>query len=205
MNLQQHPLRRQRGIAAVEFALLLPILLMLLFGMIDAARALQANIIVVNISREGANLVARGGTQLETGSQDIIYALMASAPPLDVNLQGQVYITRVMGVVAGGVSKSVVIDQYRWDDAARGVGYRASGYLPPSRVFTCPSWSAGACNGISATARPPVDVMSGKLGDGEVIYVVETFYKYDMLLASAGTAILSLPTYGPDLYSMTVF
>lgn len=196
---------RQRGVAAVEFALLLPMLLILLFGMIDAARALQANIIVVNISREGANLAARGSTPLETGSQDIIYALMASAPPLNVNQQGMVYITRVMGVVTNNVSKSVVIDQYRWDDAARGLGYRASGYLPTSRVYACSSWNAAACTGISSTTRPSVAVMAGQLDDGEVVYVVETFYRYDMLLASAGTAVLSLPTYGPDLYSMTVF
>jgi len=196
---------RQKGVAAVEFALLLPILLMLLFGMIDAARALQANIIMVNISREGANLVARGNTQLETGSQDIIYALMASAPPLNVNQQGMVYITRVMGVAANGVSKSVVIDQYRWDDAVRGLGYRASGYLPASRIYGCTAWNAGACSGISSSARPAVAMMSGQLDDGEVVYVVETFYKYDMLLSSAGSAALSLPTFGPDLYSMTVF
>jgi hypothetical protein len=198
-------LRHQTGLAAVEFALLLPILLMLLFGMIDAARALQANIIMVNISREGANLVARGNTQLETGSQDIIYALMASAPPLNVNQQGMVYITRVMGVVANGVSKSVVIDQYRWDDAVRGLGYRTSGYLPTSRIYGCSAWNAGTCSGISSSARPAVAMMSGQLDDGEVVYVVETFYKYDMLLSTAGSTAVGLPVFGPDLYSMTVF
>jgi len=196
---------RQRGLAAVEFALLLPLLLLLLFGMIDAARALQANIIVVNISREGANLVARGGTQLETGSQDIIHALMASAPPLNVNQQGMVYITRVMGVVSGGVSRSVVVDQYRWDDAARNLGYRASGYAPSSQVFDCPSWNAGLCSGINSKNRPASGIMNGKLGDGEVVYVVETFYRFDMFMTSFATESLSLPTFGPDLYSMTVF
>ena len=149
MTPKQQVAKRQRGIAAVEFALLLPILLMLLFGMIDAARALQANIIVVNISREGANLAARGSTPLETGSQDIIYALMASAPPLNVNQQGQIYITRVMGVVTNKVSTSVVIDQYRWDDPVRGLGYRLSGYLPPSQIYSCGAWTAGTCSGIS--------------------------------------------------------
>lgn len=195
----------QHGVAAVEFALLLPILLLLLFGVMDAARALQANIIMVNIGREGANLVARGSTQLETGSQDIVYALMASAPPLNVKQQGMIYITRVMGVVSGGMSKSVVLDQYRWDDPVRGLGFRASGYLPDSHVFTCPSWNAASCSGINANARPEVDTMTGILRDGEVVYVVETFYRYDMLLSTAGTAALSLPTFGPDLYSMTVF
>lgn len=199
------PAPRQRGLAAVEFALVLPLLLLLLFGMIDAARALQANIIVVNIGREGANLVARGGTQLETGSQDIIYALMASAPPLDVKRQGMVYITRVMGVTSGGASRSVVVDQYRWDDAARNLGYRASGYAPASKIYACTAWNAGLCSGINSKSRPAASVMDGKLGDGEVVYVVETFYRFDMFMTSFATDSLSLPTIGPDLYSMTVF
>lgn len=197
--------RNRRGLAAVEFALLLPLLLLLLFGMVDAARALQANIIMTNISREGANLVSRGNTQLETGSQDIIYALMASAPPLNVNQQGMVVITRVMGVVANGVSKSVVLDQYRWDDAVRGLGYRASNYGPASRVYACTSWNAGTCSGINTSAPPTVTTMSGKLDDGEVIYVVETFYKYDMLFTNFAFGGNTLPTFGPDLYSITIF
>lgn len=204
MNRFKH--RATRGLAAVEFALLLPLLLLLLFGMVDAARALQANIIMTNISREGANLVSRGNTQLETGSQDIIYALMASAPPLNVNQQGMVVITRVMGVVTNGVSKSVVLDQYRWDDAVRNLGYRVSNYGPSSRVYaSCSAWSAGACTSINTAAPPSVTTMSGKLDDGEVIYVVETFYKYDMLFTSFAFGGNTLPTFGPDLYSITIF
>lgn len=197
--------KNQRGLAVVEFALLLPMLLLLLFGVIDAFRALQANIIIVNLSREGANLVSRGNIQLETGSQDIIYALMASAPPLNVNAQGMMYITRVMGVVSGGVSRSVVLDQYRWDDATRGLGYRANGYLPTSKVYTCSAWNGPLCSGVSSTSRPSVTTMNGQLDDGEVVYVVETFYRYDMVLTSFVAGTLSLPTFGPNLYSMTVF
>lgn len=198
---------RRAGLAAVEFALLLPLLLLLLFGMIDAARALQVNIIMTNIGREGANLVARGNTQLETGSQDIIYALMASAPPLNVNQRGMVYITRVMGVVSGGSSKSVVLDQYRWDDAGRNLGYRASKYGPDSKVYDCPdsAWSNGACTAVNAASPPVVTTMSGKLDDGEVVYVVETFYKYDMVLTGFTFGAFVLPTFGPNLYSITIF
>jgi hypothetical protein len=194
-------LRGQRGIAAVELALILPMLLLLMFCMIDAARALQANIIMVNIGREGANLVARGSTPLETGSQDIIRALMASAPPLDVNRRGMVYITRVMGVMAGGVPRSVVLDQYRWEDTARGLGYSFSKYKPASKVYACTSWDTEACNSIRSTARPYTGIMDGQLDDGEVVYVVETFYNFDMLL----TGGFNVPRFGPDLYSMTVF
>ena len=198
-------MKRQRGIAAVEFALLLPFLLLLLFGMIDVARALQANIILVNLSREGANLVSRGNTQLESGSQDIIYALMASAPPLDVNQHGMVYITRVMGVVSNGQSRSVVLDQYRWDDRARNLGAGTSGYNPGSRVYACGAWNGPVCAAVDPSRRPGVTVMSGQLADGEVIYVVETFYQYEMLLAGYTVGALSLPTLGPNLYSMTIF
>jgi hypothetical protein len=199
------PFRRHAGIAAVEFALVLPILLLLLLGVIDAARALQANIIVVNISREGANLVARGGTQLETGSQDIIYALMASAPPLNVNSQGMVYITRVMGVKANGVSRSVVLDQYRWDDAIRNLGFRANSYAPGSNVYGCTTWSAANCTSINAASRPTTPIMSGKLDDGEIVVVVETYYRYDMLISAFSIGSYTLPTIGPNLYSLTVF
>ncbi|WUR13306.1 TadE/TadG family type IV pilus assembly protein [[Empedobacter] haloabium] len=198
-------MKRQRGIAAVEFALLLPFLLFLLFGVIDGARALQANIIVVNLSREGANLVSRGNIQLETNSQDIIYALMASAPPLNVNQRGMMIITRVMGVKTSSGTRSVVLDQYRWDDPARGLGYGTSKYAPASRVYQCGGWTGPRCSAINATARPGVNIMSGQLDDGEVIHVVETFYKYDMLLTGFSIGALALPTLGPDLYSMTIF
>jgi Flp pilus assembly protein TadG len=196
----RHP-ARQHGVAAVEFALILPILLVLLFGMIDAGRALQANIIMVNVGREGANLAARGNIPLETGSQDIIYALMASAPPLDVNKRGMVYITRVMGTMSNGVPRSVVLDQYRWDDAARGLGYGTSKYAPTSKVYSCTSWNTGTCGSISSKSRPATTMMSGQLEDGEVVHVVETFYNFDMLMGDKFGA----PAFGPDLYSMTVF
>lgn len=196
---------RQRGLAAVELALLLPILCLLLFGVIDFFRALQANIIMTNIGREGANLVSRGSTGVETGSQDIIYALMATAPPLNVNQQGMIYITRVMGVAGSSGTTSVVTDQYRWDDTVRKLGVNKSGYVPVSRVYNgCTGWSNGACTSIGSP-KPAVATMSGKLRDGEVITVVETFYKYDMMLTNFSIAGLSLPTLGPDLYSMTIF
>jgi hypothetical protein len=45
---------RDRGAVVVEFALLLPILLLLVFGMIDFGRALNAQITLTQAAREGA-------------------------------------------------------------------------------------------------------------------------------------------------------
>ncbi|HUZ54815.1 MAG TPA: TadE family protein [Streptosporangiaceae bacterium] len=59
--MNRRPLRcgkRDRGAAAVEFALLLPLLLLLLFGIIDFGRALNAQVTLTQAAREGARLTA---------------------------------------------------------------------------------------------------------------------------------------------------
>ena len=63
MERQRHCSRnnaRDRGAAAVEFALLLPVLLLILFMIIDAGRALNAQITLTQAAREGVRLAALG-------------------------------------------------------------------------------------------------------------------------------------------------
>lgn len=49
-----------RGAAAVEFALCLPLLLLLVFGTIDFGRALNAQLTITQAAREGVRLAALG-------------------------------------------------------------------------------------------------------------------------------------------------
>ena len=49
-----------RGAAAVEFALVLPLLLLILFGIIDFGRALNTQITLTQAAREGARVAALG-------------------------------------------------------------------------------------------------------------------------------------------------
>jgi uncharacterized membrane protein len=51
---------RDRGATAVEFALLLPLLLLVLFGMVDFGRMLNDQITLTQAAREGARLAALG-------------------------------------------------------------------------------------------------------------------------------------------------
>jgi Flp pilus assembly protein TadG len=51
---------RDRGASAVEFALLLPVLLLVVFGIIDFGRALNAQITLTQAAREGVRLAALG-------------------------------------------------------------------------------------------------------------------------------------------------
>lgn len=60
---------RDRGAAAVEFALLLPVLLLLVFGIIDFGRALNAQITLTQAAREGARLAALGQSNVVSGTQ----------------------------------------------------------------------------------------------------------------------------------------
>jgi Flp pilus assembly protein TadG len=49
-----------RGAAAVEFALVLPILLLVMCGIVDFGRALHAQVVLTQAAREGARLAALG-------------------------------------------------------------------------------------------------------------------------------------------------
>jgi Flp pilus assembly protein TadG len=61
--------RRDRGAVAVEFAILLPVLLLILFGIIDFGRALNAQIALTQAAREGARLDALNQPNLVTRTQ----------------------------------------------------------------------------------------------------------------------------------------
>lgn len=197
------PRRGARGIAAVEFAIVLPLLAVLLFMVVDLSRAIQTKIILLNISREGANLASRATSDLSGSGQSIMNALAASTPPLDMNKRGMIYITKIMGYASSPTAsvRNIVLEQYRWD-----AGAKASGYLPASQVWQCGSWSNGTCTGIAKDDKAPVlSLMSGQLADGELIYAVETFYNFDMLFGTLKIGNSTTPILGPDLTSMTVF
>ena len=50
--------RDDRGVTAVEFAIILPLLLMLVFGIVEFGRAYQARLTVTHAAREGVRVLA---------------------------------------------------------------------------------------------------------------------------------------------------
>jgi Flp pilus assembly protein TadG len=60
---------RDRGSVAVEFALVLPLLLLIVFGIIDFGRALNAQITLTEAAREGARLAALGQPNVVSRTQ----------------------------------------------------------------------------------------------------------------------------------------
>jgi TadE-like protein len=77
------------GAAAVEFALVLPILLLVIFGIIDFGRMLYAKITLAEAAREGARATALVGPAAgRTQVQRSVTGLDSSAGPVTVDVVG---------------------------------------------------------------------------------------------------------------------
>jgi Flp pilus assembly protein TadG len=90
MNRRRRRGAGDRGAAAVEFALLLPLLLLIVFGLIDFGRALNAQITLTQAAREGARLDALGGTTSQVCARVVTAAtslnLSCTASPPEVTV-----------------------------------------------------------------------------------------------------------------------
>ena len=75
MGNAKHGRRRDRGAAAVELALVLPVLFTMLFGVIDFGRLFNAEIQLSQAAREGARIAALGAT-----AGDPVARAIAAAP-----------------------------------------------------------------------------------------------------------------------------
>jgi Flp pilus assembly protein TadG len=73
--------RRERGASAVEFAFVLPLLLLIVFGIIEFGRAYQVKVQLTGSVREGARELALGGSAAEV-QQAVIDAAPGLNPPL---------------------------------------------------------------------------------------------------------------------------
>src|SRR5437867_4314669 len=63
------PKLNERGVAAVEFALLLPVLLMILFGIIEFGMIMYSREVITNAAREGARTGIVQGPPKRTAGQ----------------------------------------------------------------------------------------------------------------------------------------
>jgi Flp pilus assembly protein TadG len=107
--MSHRPRHLRRGVAAVEFAFVLPVLVIILVGLWEAGRLIQLQQILSNSAREGARIAAQGQTinatseptqiQVDTGSPNVKQAVLnylreAGVPVTAANLTVEfVYLT----------------------------------------------------------------------------------------------------------------
>ncbi|WP_098461672.1 TadE/TadG family type IV pilus assembly protein [Propionicimonas paludicola] len=83
----------ERGAAAVEFALVLPVLIVMIFGMVDMGMAINAQAIVGNAAREGARAASFSGADTTATNNAISRAsasLIGTAPTTNITCQTMV-------------------------------------------------------------------------------------------------------------------
>lgn len=188
----------QSGIAAVELAILLPFLLILVFGIIDFGRLIQARLVLTNVSREGANLYSR---DLESDPDVLIELLKKSALPLDIENQGKIYVWKID---AGTTSTRwwPTVDRSRSESAgALSVGSSISYYrFSSTDRLSDGSLSSDVYNYLK------FDTSLGVAPIGSIV-VVEVFYKYEPItpLSNFITGLLTDSEGGKVLGSRAVF
>ena len=78
------------GQALVEFAVAVLMVLILVFGLIDFARAIYDQQVITNLTGEGCSLSSRGTSLTDTAA-----AVLLSAAPLDLGASGRVIVTSI--------------------------------------------------------------------------------------------------------------
>ncbi|MEW6173491.1 MAG: TadE family protein [Bacillota bacterium] len=104
--------KNTRGQATVELALILPILLLILFGIMEFGRIFSAYLIITNAAREGARQASIGADNaiIESSVYSAAYTLESSRLTIDISPFSKAdRVTGVTSTVTVGYSVYLVI------------------------------------------------------------------------------------------------
>jgi Flp pilus assembly protein TadG len=146
--------RGESGQALVEFSLVTVVLLLLIFGAIDFGRAIYLRQVMINLSRETANLEARGtgSTTQEIMTNALNAAIQEGLPSLNLNsVTGMVIVTAVTNF---------------------GSGFRVSQQYIAGTLAGATSLAGP--NGSNKTANLPASILPAN----RTVYVAEIYYEF---------------------------
>jgi Flp pilus assembly protein TadG len=113
----------ESGQAAMEFALIAALMLVIFSMLIDFSRAIHDSQVMAGLSRQGSNLASRG-----TSLSDSAAAVIAGDSSLNLNSNGEVIITSVTNInriytITGQVTEGTISQTSR---VGKGIGNTAS-------------------------------------------------------------------------------
>jgi len=76
---RRYTAKRRRGVAAVEFALVAPVMILLVFGMMDVGRALMVQHLLTNAARDGARAATLDGSTADDVESQVAQYLADSS------------------------------------------------------------------------------------------------------------------------------
>jgi Flp pilus assembly protein TadG len=130
---------RRKAVAAVEFAVVLPLLMTIVMGIIECGRLMSAEEILINASREGARLAVLGGstmgTSTSTGPYEVNYRVRQS-------LDGAAVSSACATITVTDLDRSIT----DLPDADVGDRIQVSVSIPFAAVAWCTPWFFGGAN-----------------------------------------------------------
>ena len=162
--------RSCRGQSLVEFALVLPVLLLVVLGVVEVGHLLVDQHVVTRLTREGSNLISR-----DVSLQDAVTALKnMSTPPVSLDTNSRVILSVVKrGGTAGTANydKLVLYQRYAYGALAAQSALQTSG----TGTF------GGAPDYIAANSDTDTRLQLTNVSNdlvtvkGEMVYVTEIF------------------------------
>jgi len=168
-------LKDTRGQSVVEMAVVLPLLLIVVLGVIEVSYALLDQHVVTKMTREGSNLISR-----ETSLADAVNALKSmSGRPVNFNSNSKVIFSVVRrGATTGtnNYNKDILYQRYEYGALSASSVISTKG----GATFSPPDYQAA--NADSDTGLQLNGLPTGlSVGTGSMVYVTEVYTKHELI------------------------
>jgi hypothetical protein len=189
-------IRSERGQSLIEFAVVLPFLLVIAFGVIEMSSALYDQHVITRLSREGANLISRDST-----IQDASAALRTmSVRPVNFDADSKVIFSVIKRGATAGTANFDRLILYQRATFGGGSGNSAIMTAGSASFAGPPNYEASASD--TNTNLRVTNLPSGLVSvRGGMLYVVEIYTTHTTLTPLARFGGL-VPT---RLYSIAYF
>jgi Flp pilus assembly pilin Flp len=165
----------ERGQSMVEFAMILPLLLVVVLGVVEVSYALMDQHVVTKLTREGSNLISR-----DTSLKDAAAALKAmSSRPVDFDTNSKLIFSVIRKGATTGTSnfgQDILYQRLEFGALSAASVLQTKGaatYGPPDYQAA----NADADTGLQLKSLPAGLVV----GTGSMVYVTEVYTKHELI------------------------
>ena len=192
-------LTSHRGQSLIEFALIMPLILLMSLGVVEVGYALLDQHVVTKLTREGSNLISR-----DVKINDVVTALRSmSTRPVDFNTRSRMILTvlRKGGTPGTPNYDQVIVYQRHEFGSLTGAGIqsvlqtRGAGAYRGSPNYE--AVNADTDTNIQVSSLPASLTMER----GNTIYVTEIYTRHDLITPLSGFGV----TVPSTLYSIAYF
>jgi hypothetical protein len=185
----------QKGQSIIEFALVLPLMVTMVLGLVELSYALLHQHVVSRLTREGSNMISRSTTLADAA------AAMASmsSPPVNFGSNSRVIfsvIKRVGTVGSSNYDKDVLYERYEYGSisAASALTTRGSGSFGSAPDYE-------AANSDNDTSLQVTNLPGNLLTTGGMLYITEIYTNHTLITPLDAFGV-HVPT---RLYSISYF